>query len=160
MSTVRSIIALVASRKWTIHQLDVNNAFLHEDLHEEVYMHLPPGFDNPFHKVCRLKKSLYGLKQASRQWSAKLAVELVDQHFKQSKNDYSLFIHKTGTDIIIKVFYVDDIIITSNNSFHIQLVKDHLNATFSINDLGVMHYFLGMKITYLPEGVVLSQKKL
>lgn len=73
MQIVRCIISLAASKKWHLHQLDVNNTFLHEDLYEEVYMTPPEGYYNPFNKVCRLRKSLYGLKQASRQWSAKLA---------------------------------------------------------------------------------------
>lgn len=67
MATVRCIIALAASMKWTVYLLDVNNVFLHGDLHEEVYMKMPQGIPNPDNKVCRLRKSLYGLKHASWQ---------------------------------------------------------------------------------------------
>ena len=73
MTTIRTIITLAAARKWPLYQIDVNNAFLYGELYEEVYMKMPEGISNPCNKVCKLKKSLYGLKQASRQWHSKLA---------------------------------------------------------------------------------------
>lgn len=91
MATVRGIIALAASRNWDLWQLDVNNAFLHGDLYEEVYMKMPEGIPNPSNQVCPLKKSLYGLKHASRHWFAKLVSELQLQGFIQTKNDTHYF---------------------------------------------------------------------
>jgi len=89
MATIRAIIALAASKKWTLSQLDVNNAFLHGDLDKQVSMEVPKGIPNPSNKVCKLKKSLYALKQASRQWFSKLISTLVSLGYQQSKNDYS-----------------------------------------------------------------------
>ena len=116
MTTISCLIAIVVSKKWNIYQLDVNNVFLHGDLKEEVYMQPPPRCPYPTNKVCRLTKSLYGLKQALRQLLAKLTQELLHQDYSQSKNDYSLFIKKEGHTMTFLAIYVDDVIITRNNN--------------------------------------------
>ncbi|XP_019154479.1 PREDICTED: uncharacterized protein LOC109150899 [Ipomoea nil] len=94
--------------------MDINSAFLHGDLNEEVYMLLPPGFHSPkSNQVCKLMRSLYGLKQASRQWNAKLTVALLHDGFKQSRLDPSLFTRGTEANFIALLVYVDDIIMAS-----------------------------------------------
>lgn len=148
MTTIRCILVVAASRGWSVYQLDVNNAFLHGELDEEIYMQMLEGVSNPQNQVCRLKKSLYGLKQASRQWFAKLVHELLTQGYIQSKNDYSLFIKEFDGHMTIVGVYVDDIIVTGSNVTEIDALKSHLHKVFSIKDLGLLHYFLGIEVSY------------
>jgi hypothetical protein len=96
-----------------LHQLDVNNAFLHGDLDKEVYMHLFGRKGET--RVCKLNKSLYGLKQALRQWYAKLSFTLINAGYKQSKADYSLFIRSLEGNFTAILVYVDDIKLAGNS---------------------------------------------
>ncbi|KAI3494584.1 hypothetical protein L1887_40716 [Cichorium endivia] len=158
--TVRTFLAVAAKKNWFVHQLDVNNAFLHGDLEEEVYMKIPQGFYKETEtRVCRLQKSLYGLKQASRNWYHKFTKRLLDMGFQQSKADHSLFIwDKNGVYIAILI-YVDDVLIVGNNLDRIQQTKRRLDDAFSIKDLGQLKYFLGIEVAKTRDGLVLSQRK-
>lgn len=95
--------------------MDVNNAFLHGDLHEEVYMRVPPGFeDGAKGKVCKLLKSIYGLKQVSQQWFSKLTSALLSLGYMQSSCDFSLFVRASTGSFTVLFVYVDDIILAGN----------------------------------------------
>jgi len=117
MSTVRTLISCAANFDWPLHQLDVKNAFLHGDLQEEVYMEIPPGFSKPeaVGKVCRLKKSLYGLKQSPRAWFDRFRRALCGMGYKQCNGDHTVFYQHFGRPIVVLAVYVDDIIITSDD---------------------------------------------
>ncbi|KAI3700840.1 hypothetical protein L2E82_45479 [Cichorium intybus] len=159
-TTVRSLVALAVKNHWDIHQFDVNNAFLHGKLHEEVYMRLPPGHENTSQSlVCKLKKSLYGLKQASRQWYSKLSEALHQQGYKHSPNDHSLFLKNNGSSLVIVAIYVDDILVTGNNTEDIFKLKAFLHDKFQIKDLGFLNFFLGIEFKKVKDGMVAHQTK-
>lgn len=160
MNTVRTVLRTVAANNWEVYQMDVNNAFLHGDLEEEVYMKLPPGFRHSHpDKVCRLRKSLYGLKQAPKCWFKKLSDALLRFGFAQSYDDYSLFSYSCkGIELRVPV-YLDDLIICGNHGYMIQKFKDYLSSCFSMKDLWRLKYFLGIEITRGSSGMFLSQRK-
>ena len=97
MTSVMIFLSVVVAKGWELHQIDVNNAFLRSNLDEEVFMRLRPGFSSKFpNKVCQLKHSLYGLRQAPRQWFIKLSSKLSKYGFVRSYADYSLFTYQKG----------------------------------------------------------------
>ncbi|KAK1408324.1 hypothetical protein QVD17_39996 [Tagetes erecta] len=160
MVTIRVVFSLAVQHNWPLYQLDVDNAFLYGDLNEEVYMKPPEGYYSPNEtRVCRLKRSLYGLKQASRMWNEKLVSVLINFGFFQSKCDHSLFIKSVDSVVIIALVYVDDIILTGNNLDEINNIKKMLNSQFLIKDLGLLKYFLGIEVIRTDSTLCLSQRK-
>ncbi|CAJ2636545.1 unnamed protein product [Trifolium pratense] len=159
LTTVRMVIALASVHNWFLHQLDVNNAFLHGDLQEDVYMTPPPGVTNDPNKVCKLVKSLYGLKQASRQWYAKLTSLLLAHGYKQAHSDHSLFTKHDASHFTLLLVYVDDVIIAGNYMAEFTYVKTLLHNAFKIKDLGTLKYFLGLEVAHSAKGISLCQRK-
>ncbi|KAL6205555.1 hypothetical protein ACLB2K_022813 [Fragaria x ananassa] len=160
LTTVRVLPSLASIQGWHLHQLDMNNAFLNGDLHEEVYMKLPPGFGGKGEtRVCKLHKSLYGLKQASRQWFIKLSMALKAADFHQSWADYSLFVRTNGSKFTALLVYVDDVILAGNSLNYIIATKTFLSNRFKLKDLGRLKYFLGIEVAHSKNGIALCQRK-
>lgn len=123
-------------------------------------MNLPPGLPSSKpNQVCKLLKSLYGLKQSSRQWFVRLSNALISKGFTQSSFDQSLFTRKSASSFTVILIYVDDLIILGNDLAAIGQIKDYLHCHFKIKDLGHLMFFLGLEIARLKAGIHLCQRK-
>ncbi|RDX67713.1 Copia protein, partial [Mucuna pruriens] len=140
--------------------MDVKNAFLNGDLKEDVYIKLPYGMHTPPpNTVCKLKHSLYGLKQDSRVWFEKLHSTILGFSFTQSLYDPSFFLQRTPKGIVVLLAYVDNIVVTSSDQKEISKFKQMLHSTFHMKELGHLTYFLGLEVHYHLEGIFLNQQK-
>lgn len=109
--------------------------------------------------MCKLQKSLYGLKQASRQWYSKLSSALLSLNYVQSAADYSLFIKQQGSSFTAILVYVDDLVLAGTDLSEIHYVKQYLDDQFKIKDLGQLRFFLGFEVSRSSSGLVINQRK-
>ncbi|GJS04040.1 retrotransposon protein, putative, ty1-copia subclass [Tanacetum coccineum] len=145
---IRILIAIAAYYDYEIWQMDVKTAFLNRHLSEEVYMEQPEGFVNPKYPnhVCKLKHSIYGLKQASRQLNKQFDDEIKKFSFTQNLDEPCVYLKASGSYVAILILYVDDILLIGNNIPMLQDVKSYLGRSFAMKDLGDAAYILGIKI--------------
>ena len=145
--SLRVLIALSIQYGLKLHQVDVTTAFLNGNLEEEVYMKQPQGYfdEGEEHLMCKLKKSIYGLKQSSQCWNTVLDSCLKEIGFTQSTSDPCIYMDAGGDTFYVGV-YVDDIILAGYTDERINKVKDALSRKFDMKDMGRLHYFLGMTV--------------
>jgi hypothetical protein len=144
-ATLRAALSIAAERDYEIHQVDVKNAFVQGDLHEEVWVEQPEGYATKPGFACRLNKALYGLKQAPRAWHARLDAELITEGYVASNADASLYTHPALESFIL--IYVDDILIITKDAELANDTKRWLMSKFDARDLGEASYYLGIKLT-------------
>ncbi|KAK9074591.1 hypothetical protein SSX86_007189 [Deinandra increscens subsp. villosa] len=146
--SLRIVMASVAHFDLELHQMDVKTAFLNGDLHEDVFMTQPEGFksEGQEHLVCKLKKSIYGLKQASRQWYLKFDEVMKRNDFIKNQVDQCTYLKMSGSNFVILVLYVDDILLASNNLDLLHESKRLLSHHFDMKDLGEASYVIGIEI--------------
>jgi len=157
-NTIKILISLAAHLNWTMHQLDVKNAFLHGEIEEEVYMNPPPGYNLTTGRnlVCKLKKALYGLKQSPRAWFGRFTQAMKKLQYSQSNGDSTMFFKKgISGKLSILIVYVDDIIITGDDTDEVDMLKQKLAEEFDIKSLGTLRYFLGIEVAYSRNGHLL-----
>lgn len=162
IETIRLIIGLAASKGWMIHHLDVKTAFLHGDLREEVYVSQPQGFivKGQESKVYKLKKALYGLRQAPRAWNLKLNRILVrGLKFHRCLKEPSLYRKEVCNNILLVVVYVDDLLVTGSSLELIEGFKQEMATKFEMSDLGMLTYYLGIEVCQGENGITLKQNR-
>nr|GEX64827.1 retrovirus-related Pol polyprotein from transposon TNT 1-94 [Tanacetum cinerariifolium] len=161
LEDVRLFIAYAAHKSFTVYQIDIKTSFLYGPLKEEVYVNQPDGFVDPYHpdKVYRLKKAIYGLKQALRAWYDELSNFLVSKGFSKGSINLTLFITKHGEDILLVQSYVDDIIFGSTNPKLSKQFKQLMHNKFEISMMGELKFFLGIQVHQSPRGIFINQAK-
>jgi len=155
------ILSFAISHKCPIRQLDVKNSFLHGHLTEFVYMKQLPGFvppDHPHHDY-KLKKAIYGLKQAPHAGFHCFSSFLRSHGFTCSTANPSMFVCCTGDHTLILLLYVDDIILIGSSSQMVTSFISLLSCPFAMKDLGDLYYFLGIQVVSTPSGPFLTQQK-
>ncbi|KAK8506813.1 hypothetical protein V6N12_000384 [Hibiscus sabdariffa] len=146
--SIQILLAIAAFHDYEIWQMDVKTAFLNGKLEEDVYMTQPEGFVTRENagKVCKLQRSIYGLKQASRSWNLCFNDAIKEFEFIRNEDEPCVYKKFSGSIFSFLILYVDDILIIRNDVPTLQSIKTWLSSCFSMKDLGEAAYILGVKI--------------
>ena len=148
IASVRLILAIIANLNLELYQMDVKTAFLNGELDEEIYMDQSIGFvtKGQEHKVCKLKRFIYGLKQSSRHWYLRFHRAILLNGFTIIEEDHCVYVKQSKGSFIILSLYVDDILLAGNDMEMIIATKGWLSSNFKMKDMGKADYILGVKI--------------
>ena len=148
LKSIRILLAVAASLDYEIWQMDVKTAFLNGNLNEDIYMQQPEGFKakGKEHMVCKLQRSIYGLKQASRSWNIRFDQAITSFGFEKSPDEPCVYKRIQAQKVVFLVLYVDDILLIGNDKQVLSGVKDWLHKQFDMKDLGEANYILGIKL--------------
>jgi hypothetical protein len=154
-------LSLAAYESWNVFQLDVKSAFLHGELAENVYVEQPLGYQRgDSRQVYKLKKALYGLRQAPRAWYSKIESYFITEKFEKCFCEHTLFVKQASSGkILIVSIYVDDLIFTRNDAYMMEEFKKSMKEKFAMTDLGRMKYFLGIEVRQDQQGIFIHQQK-
>lgn len=147
----------------TLHQMDVKTAYLHVPMDCEVYMEQPEGFEikskTGEHLVCKLNKSLYGLKQSGRNWNMLLHDHLTENGFVQNDADHCVYSRESENEKVILLVWVDDLIIAASNNTLLSDVKEMLKRRFKMKDMGPLKHYLGIDFIQSEGEIKMTQKR-
>ncbi len=163
ITSINTLMQFVTRYNLTVHQMDVKTAYLNAPIDCELYVEQPEGFEvksqNGKKLVCRLKKSLYGLKQSGRNWNGLLHSHWVKQGFTQSLVDPCVYVRHSKGVMTLIVAWVDDIIIVSSCVATHSRVKNFWSCRFKMRDLGILSWFLGTHFTIEDNVVRMNQSR-
>jgi Reverse transcriptase (RNA-dependent DNA polymerase) len=153
------IIAAIATRNnWELEQTDIDGAYLNARIKDIIYMCQPKGYETPGeeHQVCRLNRAIYGLKQSGREWYETFTTVMYKFNFTHCETEHAVFHRYAGQDALIIAVDVDDLTTAGNSKESIQRFKNELQTTFKINDLGDLHWLLGIEVKRDRESCTIS----
>ena len=163
ISSVRMLMQLAVQEGMVVHQMDVKTAYLNAPIDCELYMEQPEGYErkgpNGEKLVCKLKKSLYGLKQSGRNWNNMLHNYFTQEGFVQSLADPCVYVKGTETGRVIAIVWVDDIIISGSTTALVKGLKESLMKKFKMKDLGVLSWFLGIHFKCESDCIEMNQNQ-
>ena len=161
LESIRILLSVVCIINFKLYQMDMESAFLNGLLNEEVFVEQPTGFQDPHfpNHVLRLKKLLYGLKQAQRAWYDFLTTYLLDHGFKKAQADRTLFVKRDEKSLIVAQVYVDDIVFGSSINHLAQEFSKEMKKEFEMSMVGELNYFLGLQVKQRKDGIFISQEK-
>ena len=159
LETIRAILAIAPTRKLHIQQMDVKGAYLNGILNERVYMRQPEGHDDGTGRVCLLKKTLYGLKQAGREWNKELDRKLKRRGYVRLRSDPCVYIWRVGEDFAIITVWVDDLLLFSTTIVLMNKMKSDIKSEWEVTDLGEPTKIVGIEITMTPDSIAISSSK-
>jgi len=163
ITSVRTLMQLAVQKGMVVHHMDVETVYLNAPIDCELYMEQPEGYGrkgpNGKKLVCKLRKSLYGLKQSGRNWNNMLHEHFAQDGFVQSLADPCVCIKTTESGHVVAIVWVDDIIIAASNTDVLKEAKESLMVRFKMKDLGVLSWFLGIQFKCKGDGIEMSQSQ-
>lgn len=162
-SSVRLLMAVAVIKQMIVEQIDIKNAYVNSELEEVVYMEQPQGFEEGDKRelVCKLNKSLYGLKQSGNKWNKCLNEILTKKlGFRRLKTESCIYVKGSGKELVILAVYVDDILIFASDKNIISEIKSKIKDEFEIDDIGQCKKVIGMNIKCGEDGIEIDQKQL
>ena len=155
--SIRMIVNMAVQEGYILHQLDVNNAYLNSDVDYILYMSQPQGFIKNPNLVCKLNKSIYGLKQSAFLWNENLLNFMLNENLTQSIKDPCVFIRNQPNNTLLVLIWVDDIILCGSSDEVIATFKTNFGKRYKIKDLGILSWFLGIQFSISERVISMNQ---